>query len=167
MYYLAQQDAGWSRYASYQLIRWAAAMDYKCTGMWKARTCSRLSGPHAQKQKDYVVPFFNAVDKSNHNNTDWSSSIHTNRYYIHILCWLLLLDQVVLTPHVVVMFCMKKDLGPDSWMGYQEKTCYSVTARLPNRFWYRPDELWAWFVLGRGWTTNGHTTRIAQAWKQG
>jgi len=45
-----------------------------------------IEGPRAQR--DYIT-FFNAVDRSDRDSADWSTSIQTNRYYIRILCWVL------------------------------------------------------------------------------
>ena len=77
---------------------------------------SVIAGPRAQR--DYVT-YFNAVDKSDRDSADWSTSIRTNRYYIRIFCWLL--DRVVHTIYVVVVFCVRNGLGKGDWSRYTDK----------------------------------------------
>ena len=52
------------------------------------------------------------------NSTDYSTTttIRTNRYYIHILCWAL--DSVLHASYIIVYECTKGDIGPICWKSY-------------------------------------------------
>ena len=69
-------------------------------------------------QRDYVF-FMNAVDRSDRDSADWSTTIHTNHYYLRILCWVL--DRVVHTIYVVVVYCSKHKIGSPKWKKYCNK----------------------------------------------
>ena len=75
-----------------------------------------IEGPRAQR--DYIT-FFNAVDRSDRDSADWSTSIRTNRYYIRILCWVL--DRVVHTLFIVVVYCQHHGIGKPCWKKYKNK----------------------------------------------
>ena len=75
-----------------------------------------IDGPRAQR--DYVT-FFNAVDRSDRASSDWSTTIRTNIYYIRILCWVL--DRVVHTLFVVIVYCSANGIGKKSWKKYTTK----------------------------------------------
>ena len=75
-----------------------------------------IDGPRAQR--DYVT-FLNAVDRSDRDSSDWSTTIRTDRYFIGILCWML--DQVVHTLFVVIVYCSVNGIGKKSWKKYTNK----------------------------------------------
>ena len=60
-----------------------------------------------------------AVDKNDRDSADYSTSIRTNRYYLRIFCWVL--DRVVYTVYVVVIFCACCGIGDPNWKRYDSK----------------------------------------------
>jgi len=80
------------------------------------REREEIAGPRAKR--DYIT-FFNAVDRKDWDSADWSTTILTNRYYIRILCWVL--DRVVHTLFVVVVYCSKSKIEKPSWNKYCDK----------------------------------------------
>ena len=55
-----------------------------------------LPAPNAQ---NYYTNNYNGVDRNDRDSADWSTTIQTTRYYLHIFCWAL--DHVVHTCYVV------------------------------------------------------------------
>jgi hypothetical protein len=79
-------------------------------GKWTRDT---ISAPQAQA--DYISNY-NAVDRNDWDNADYSMTIHTNQYYLRIFCWAL--DRVIHTAYVVVCFLIKSDIGQEQWKQY-------------------------------------------------
>ena len=80
------------------------------------REWEEIACPRAQRNN---VTFFNAVDRSDRDSADWSTTIRTNRYYIRIMCWVL--DWVVHTLFVVIVYCGRNKIGKPSWKKYLNK----------------------------------------------
>ena len=75
----------------------------------------RFAAPRAQN--DYAE-FFNAVDRTNRDGSDFSTTIRTNRYYLRIVCWCL--DRVIHALFVVVCALYAAGLGPEEWKTYTD-----------------------------------------------
>jgi len=73
-----------------------------------------ITGPRAQKE---YIDHFNAVDRNDRDSADYSTSIRTNRYYIRIFCWVL--DRVVHTCYVIVIWCGMSKVGDEKWSKYK------------------------------------------------
>jgi hypothetical protein len=75
-----------------------------------------VPGPRAQA--DYVQNF-NAVDRNDQDSVDYSTTIHTNCYYIQIFCWAL--DRVIHATYVIVCNLLKAGMGLPQWKQYDLK----------------------------------------------
>ena len=76
------------------------------------------SGPMAQL--DYVK-HFNAVDENDKDSVDYSTTIKTMCYYLHIFCWELDRVGVVHTCYVIVCYLATARLGKKDWKIYRNK----------------------------------------------
>jgi hypothetical protein len=76
----------------------------------------KIPGPRVQA--DYIENF-NAVDRNDQDSADYSTTIHTNRYYIRIFCWAL--DRVIHAVYVIVCNLSKAGTGPMRWKAYDSK----------------------------------------------
>jgi hypothetical protein len=62
---------------------------------------------------------YNAVDRNDHDSADYSTTICTLHYYLHIICWAL--DRVVHTCYVVVCALAAAGIGDSEWDKYRSK----------------------------------------------
>jgi hypothetical protein len=77
-------------------------------------TGENLNGAHdSNAQRDY------AVDRNDRESADYTTSIRTNRWYLHVFFWLL--DRVVHQLYVTVIYCARNGIGPTEWTGYLKK----------------------------------------------
>jgi hypothetical protein len=76
-------------------------------------TCDTIADPHAQA--DYIANY-TAIDRNDWDSVDYSSTIHTNRYYLKIFCWAL--DRVIHAAYTVVCFLIKSGIGQKEWKQY-------------------------------------------------
>jgi hypothetical protein len=61
---------------------------------------------------------FNAIDRNDQDSADYSTTIHTNWYYIQIFCWIL--DRVIHAAYVIVCN-LSKAMGTTCWKQYNSK----------------------------------------------
>ena len=59
------------------------------------------------------------MDQNDRDSADYSVSIRTNRWYLRIYFWIV--DRIVHTLFVVVVFCAKANVGPEWWALYLKK----------------------------------------------
>ncbi len=71
-----------------------------------------------QSQKDYAANF-NAVDRNDRDSADYTTSISTHRWYLHLFCWVL--DCVVHVVYVVVCYLYKDSVGAKEWKKYTNR----------------------------------------------
>ena len=71
------------------------------------------------KAKAEYVKYFNAVNRNDRDSADYSTSIHTHRYYIRIMRWVL--DRVVHTCFAVVIYCASMLVINTYWKCYKSK----------------------------------------------
>ncbi len=71
-------------------------------------TRTEIAAPQAQQ--DYVK-YFNVVDHNDCDIADYTTSIHTNRYYLHIFGWVL--DRVIHVMYVVVCYMAESGIQKD------------------------------------------------------
>ena len=87
-----------------------------------------IDGPRTRH--DYAK-CFTAVDRDYHDSADYSTSIRTNRCYIHIFCWVL--DRVVHTCFAVVLYCVNFGIARDEWKKYASKTLDARWVFIPSQ----------------------------------
>ena len=75
-----------------------------------------LKGTNAQR--DYSK-HFNAVDRNDRDSSDYSVTLRTIRWYLRIFFWVL--DRVVFSCYLVVVFLYKSNVGKDEWKKYISK----------------------------------------------
>jgi hypothetical protein len=76
----------------------------------------KIPGPRVQAE---YVENFNVVDRNDRNSANYSTTIHTNRYYTRIFCWAL--DRVIHAVYVIVCNLSKAGMGPKQWKAYDNK----------------------------------------------
>lgn len=79
---------------------------------------TRDTVPAPIAQTDYAA-HMGAVDQNDRDSADYSTTIHSVRYYLRIFCWVL--DRVVHTCFVVVCFFASVDIGNPEWKKYLKK----------------------------------------------
>ena len=87
----------------------------KCFVKGKSRRIG-IGGPRVQKE---YCDHMGAVDKNDCDSADWTTTIQTNRYYLRIFCWVL--DRVVYTVFVVVIYLALLCIGETNWNKYSNK----------------------------------------------
>jgi len=75
-----------------------------------------LKGPRVQN--DYIN-HFNAIDINDRNSAEHTVSVRTNRWYLRMFFWLL--DRVVFSCYIIVVFLADSQIGDPSWKVYKNK----------------------------------------------
>ena len=117
---------GWYREAVLNQVGFSNGLSVKRHVKGKS-TREVIEGPRAQR--DYIT-FFNAVDRSDRDSADWSTSIRTNRYYIRILCWVLDLW----CTHSLLWLCIASTAESESLAGKNIST-NTLDARIFKLTW--------------------------------
>ncbi len=79
----------------------------KCTGK---KRCVILNAP--QLQQDYAANF-NAIDQNNCDSADYSTSVRTMQWYMHLFCWILYC--VIHVVYVVICNMYNGGIGRNDW----------------------------------------------------
>ncbi len=72
-------------------------------------TCDTIAVPRAQA--DYISSYSGDVDRNDRDSTAYSTTTHTNQYYLRFFCWVL--DRVIHAVYVVLCFLIKGDVGQE------------------------------------------------------
>ncbi len=72
-----------------------------------------------QLQKDHASNI-NAVDQNNCGSADYSTSVRTTQWYLHLFCWAL--DHVIHVVYVVV-YMYNKSIGSKDWKQFARRNC--------------------------------------------
>ena len=75
-----------------------------------------LAAPRVQN--DYAI-HFSAVNRSDRDSADNSTTIKTVCYYLHIFCWVF--DRVLHTMYVVIVTLIAVNIGQPEWNKYSNK----------------------------------------------
>jgi hypothetical protein len=74
--------------------------------------------PAPKAQKEYSK-YFNAVDRNDRDNSDYSTTIRTNRWYLRVFFWIF--DHVVHVVFQSAIWCNKAGIGEEKWSEYRKK----------------------------------------------
>ena len=101
----------------------------------KHTVCRGKKGKHGQDN-------FAAVDHNDHDSADYTTSLHTNRWYLCVIMFWLL-DRVIHTCYAIVCVKARNGEGPKEWQLYLKLIWVSLYSIMPS-----PQSGQIWMVRG-------------------
>ena len=100
----------------YLATNWVGFSQGLSSSMWKEKKCETILQPQAHAA---YVWSMNGVDQNDQDSRDYSTSIHTNWWYLRIFWWAL--DQVVHVQHSLVTFLAEQGIEKPEWKKDRDK----------------------------------------------